>query len=391
MRSDRSAARLSRAFVRLVQFAVLAALPMLAPGCRTYLGYTTLDRKVGTQQRQVLKTHPAYALRLDIGRKPTVDDPSLSVSVLTVSTQEVFVVQAMEKVERRKYIKYSDLEKFFEIFVWPFALPVHAFDFCAKLCGFSGVHWKIYEEHRPDYLVRLSHSLLIFSFNPFQCVYYPEPEYENSIEYTYDLISRNMMTNVVVEVVTNPCEKARVAILASSIPDMPLSADTDVKGEAKISLEPWEPFLLADKPLRITITAEAMGLQAETKLIMNTDEILGRTSVVSAEAPVVRQQRLVLPKPTWELETIAVAPLTAEAIAKTEVDTLTETLSSCLVESKYFRVLARNDMAKVLKEQQFSPKQPDRIRPSLHRRAYLLRSRRVRRHLVIRQRFFLHS
>ncbi len=60
-----------------------------------------------------------------------------------------------------------------------------------------------------------------------------------------------------------------------------------------------------------------------------------------------------LPGPTWEVENVAVADLNAFSVTTNEALTLGEQLRTSLVQTKYFRIVSRNDMVAVLEEQNF--------------------------------------
>ncbi len=60
-----------------------------------------------------------------------------------------------------------------------------------------------------------------------------------------------------------------------------------------------------------------------------------------------------IPPASWSLESVAVARLTANGTAATEAATLTEWLHAALVETGYFKLTSRDDIEKILKEQNF--------------------------------------
>ena len=60
-----------------------------------------------------------------------------------------------------------------------------------------------------------------------------------------------------------------------------------------------------------------------------------------------------IPPASWSLESVAVAQLTANGTAATEAATLTEWLHAALVETGYFKLTSRDDIEKILKEQNF--------------------------------------
>ncbi len=61
-----------------------------------------------------------------------------------------------------------------------------------------------------------------------------------------------------------------------------------------------------------------------------------------------------MPPISWTPENIAVADLIAYTLSANEVKTLSETLHAALTETRYFRILSRNDVAEVLKTQAYS-------------------------------------
>ena len=107
----------------------------------------------------------------------------------------------------------------------------------------------------------------------------------------------------------------------------------------------------ADAPIVLIQKEEAFILDEAVTLLLNdlykkaTNAAIGQTKIIVTDA---------LPKPTWQLENIALAQLATTTLSKGEAVTLTQTLQATLVESKYFRVLARGEMNAILKEQEFS-------------------------------------
>ena len=136
--------------------------------------------------------------------------------------------------------------------------------------------------------------------------------------------------------------------------------------KSKITLDGWAPmYTITKKENDLATRALSAAVKNVVDQIIRDRQPLNQVAQASqlrrtsrpadVPRPAGREPELVaLPPATWPLDNIAVADLTTYTLSPGEAKTLSETLHSALVDTRYFRVLSRSDMRAVLEAQMFS-------------------------------------